>query len=82
MVQEEKRKRIVKERRRLARQFAGLEKQNRAVVDGMIEQAAFLRVQLQELADDLTVNGVTELFQQGEKQEPYDRQRPAANVYN
>jgi hypothetical protein len=82
MDQEEKKKRIVKERRRLSRQFAELEKRNRAVVDGLIEQAAFLRVQLQELSEDLIENGVTELFQQGEKQDPYDRQRPAANVYN
>lgn len=82
MDQEEKKKRIDKERRRLSRQFAKLEKPNRAVVDGLIEQAAFLRVQLQELSEDLIEHGVTELFQQGEKQDPYDRQRPAANIYN
>ena len=82
MEQEEKKNKILRERRRLSRQFAGLEKRNRAVVDGLIEQAAFLRVQLQELSEDLTENGVTELFQQGATQEPYERQRPAANVYN
>ena len=73
---------IKKEKSRLAKQFREIDKKSRAVVDGLIEQAAFLRVQLQELADDININGTTELFAQGKDQEPYERQRPAANVYN
>jgi len=73
---------IKKEKSRLAKQFKEIDKKSRAVVDGLIEQAAFLRVQLQELADDININGTTELFAQGKDQEPYERQRPAANVYN
>lgn len=73
---------IKKEKSRLAKQFREIDKKSRAVVDGLIEQAAFLRVQLQELADDINQNGATELFAQGKDQEPYERQRPAANVYN
>ena len=73
---------IKKEKSRLAKQFREIDKKSRAVVDGLIEQAAFLRVQLQELADDINQNGTTELFAQGKDQEPYERQRPAANVYN
>lgn len=72
---------IKKEKSRLAKQFKEIDKKSRAVVDGLIEQAAFLRVQLQELADDINQNGTTELFAQG-NQDPYERQRPAANVYN
>lgn len=75
-------KEIKKEKSRLAKQFKEIDKKSRAVVDGLIEQAAFLRVQLQELADDININGTTELFAQGKDQEPYERQRPAANVYN
>ena len=71
-----------KDKSRLAKQFKEIDKKSRAVVDGLIEQAAFLRVQLQELADDININGTTELFAQGKDQEPYERQRPAANVYN
>ena len=73
---------IKKEKSRLAKQFKEIDKKNRAVVDGLIEQAAFMRVQLQELADDINQYGTTELFAQGKDQEPYERQRPAANVYN
>ncbi len=73
---------IKKEKSRLAKQFKEIDKKSRAVVDGLIEQAAFLRVQLQELADDINQNGTTELFAQGKDQDPYERQRPAANVYN
>jgi hypothetical protein len=73
---------IKKEKSRLAKQFKEIDKKSRAVVDGLIEQAAFLRVQLQELADNININGTTELFAQGKDQEPYERQRPAANVYN
>lgn len=74
-------KAIKKEKSRLSKQFREIDARNRAVVDGLIEQAAFLRVQLQELAADLVENGTTELFQQGQNQQPYERQRPAANVY-
>ena len=31
---------------------------------------------------DLDSNGFTEKFQQGEKQDPYDRKRPVADLYN
>ena len=73
-------RKIKKEKTRLSKQFKELEARSRAVADGLIEQAAFMRVQLQELAEDLTAHGVTELFSQG-NQEPYERQRPSANIY-
>jgi len=79
---EERGRRIRKEQSRLKKLFREIDAKSRAVVDGLIEQAAFLRVQLQELADDINENGTTELFAQGKDQEPYERQRPAANVYN
>ena len=75
-------KAIKKELGRLKKQFKTIDPRNRAVVEGLIEQAAFLRVQLKDLAADIIENGTTELFQQGKDQEPYERQRPAANVYN
>lgn len=52
-----------------------------ALAAGLIEQAARLRVQLDDLAEDLALNGMTELFQQSEKQEPYDRERPACAIF-
>ena len=79
---EERNRRIRKEKNRLKKQFKGIDDRNRAMVEGLIEQAAFMRVKLQDLSDDIIENGVTELFSQGKDQEPYERQRPAANVYN
>ena len=37
---------------------------------------------LEDFEDDLDRNGFTEQFQQGERQVPYDRKRPAADLYN
>lgn len=51
-----------------------------SLVIGTIQRAAFLRVSLEELEDDLNENGYTEPFQQG-NQEPYDRKRPNAETY-
>ena len=66
------------ETRRLRKIFAGLPAGQLAVVDGLIIQAARLRVQLNEVYEDLVENGRTEMFQQSEKCEPYERERPAA----
>ena len=76
----EKEKRIKAEESRLKRIYKkiGSEKMNLAI--GAIQRAAFLRVSLQELEDDINENGYTEKFQQG-NQEPYDRKRPNAETY-
>lgn len=52
-----------------------------AVAQGLIAQAARLRVQLDDLAEDIAAHGLTELFQQSEKQEPYTRERPASAIF-
>ena len=49
-----------------------------AVAEGLVVQAARLRVQLDEIYEDLVANGRTEMFQQSEQCEPYERERPAA----
>ena len=52
-----------------------------AVAQGLIEQAARLRVKLDELHADLEANGMVELFTQSDKTEPYERERPQARLY-
>lgn len=52
-----------------------------AVAQGLIEQAARLRVKLDELHADLEENGMVELFTQSDKTEPYERERPQARLY-
>lgn len=61
--------------------FSGIEETKQKLVLGLIERAAFMRVQLDELEADLNANGWTELFSQGD-QKPYTRKRPEAEVYN
>ena len=52
-----------------------------AVAQGMIVQAARLRVRLDTLWADLLENGEVEKFTQSEKTDPYERERPAARLF-
>ena len=52
-----------------------------AVAQGLIEQAAHIRVNLDKLSADIAVNGMTELFQQSDKVEPYKKTRPEADLF-
>ena len=81
MNKEEKEKKIRNEIDRLSRNYAGINGKKRAVIRGLIQRAAFMRISLNELENDLNANGFTELFSQG-NQEPYTRQRPEANLYS
>ena len=78
----EKDKRIKAEDARLRKIYAGIETKKLDVLDGLIVQAARLRVTLDDLAEDLDENGYTEKFQQAKGMDPYDRKRPAADLYN
>jgi hypothetical protein len=52
------------------------------VVDGLIVQAARLRIMLDHMWKDIDENGDVEMFSQSEKTEPYERERPVARLYN
>ena len=52
-----------------------------AVAQGLIVQAARLRVRLDKLWRDIKKGGEDELFTQSEKTEPYERERPAARLF-
>lgn len=73
--------RIKKEKNRLRRNYKELPGNKMQIAQGLIERAAFMRVQLEELEIDLLQNGWTEPFKQGDKQEPYDRARPQGQSY-
>lgn len=77
-----KEERIRSEKNRLNRLFKGLEEKKKKLAVGLIERAAFMRVELEDLEADLKENGWTEPFQQSEKVEPYDRARPQGQTYN
>lgn len=78
----EKSKRIKREENRLKKIFTGVEENKKRTVEGLIKRAAFMRASLEDFEDDLDQNGFTEPFQQGERQAPYDRKRPTADLYN
>ena len=79
----EKAKRITEktEIERLRRIYQDLPPNQYAVADGLIVQAARLRVRLDKLWKDLRRNGETELFSQSPQAEPYERERPAARLF-
>lgn len=81
MAKKTKESRIKAEKKRLSANYADLPPARKAVAEGLIIRAAFMRIELEDLEADLLVNGWTELFSQG-KQEPYARARPQGQTYN
>ena len=59
----------------------GIDINENSAVQSLISRASFMKVSLEDLEQDLKENGWTEMFQQGEKQAPYERQRPTATTY-
>ncbi|MBJ8027753.1 hypothetical protein [Bacillus cereus group sp. N21] len=73
--------RVKKEINRLKRIYKEMPKDTLMVVEGLIVEAADLRVRLEDIRKDLDENGYDEMFSQSETQEPYERERPAARRY-
>lgn len=73
--------RVKTEVRRLNQIYKNMDPVRKAMAEGLVKRAAFMRVQLEDLERDLTEKGWTELFCQG-NQEPYDRARPSGQSYN
>lgn len=80
MARKSKKNRILAEQKRLIALYDSLTPEKMALAVGMIERAAFMRVECEDLEADLQKNGWTEPFQQG-NQEPYDRARPQGQAY-
>jgi hypothetical protein len=66
---------------RLNKIYKSLPKNQFAVVQGLIVEAARLRIRLEELWKDIQENGETEPFCQGKDAVPYERERPASRTY-
>ena len=77
----EKAKRIKREENRLKKIYKDIETKKKDTVQGLIQRAAYMRVTLDDFEIDLDDNGFTEPFSQGD-QDPYDRKRPVADLYN
>lgn len=74
--------RIEAEQKALKESFVNISEDKRRVVDGLIYRAAFMRSTLEDLEADITKNGTMEDFQQSKDVAPYQRKRPAVEIYN
>lgn len=54
----------------------------RALVDGLLWQAARLRVSLDDLYEDLQKNGNTEMFKQANDGVEFPRERPESKIFS
>lgn len=81
MAKKTKAGRIKAEERRLTEIYAELSPAKKEIAQGLIQRAAFMRIEMEDLEADLSKNGWVEKFQQG-NQEPYDRARPQGQTYN
>ena len=78
--EEEKQKAIKKEITKLRRLFKNLPKDKRQAADGLIQEAAFMRVTLEEARHIIDQQGIIEVFEQGSQR--FLREHPATKVYN
>ena len=74
--------RIFKEEKRLRNIYRNMKTDNKAIIDGLIRRAAYMRITLEDYEKDLDTNGYVEMFSQSEKIDPYERERPVARLYN
>lgn len=79
-VEKTKEQRIKSEYNRLKKLYKGLPASKLALAEGLIESAAFKRVEMQDLQAFLEKNGWSEMFSQG-NQKPYARSRPEGDKY-
>ena len=73
---------VKKEINRLTKIYKDIPENKKKLCQGLIVQAARLRVSLDSLWADICKNGDAELFTQSEKTAPYERERPAARLFN
>ncbi|UXR72350.1 hypothetical protein [Staphylococcus sp. IVB6240] len=74
--------RVEKEVKRLDKIFKSIPDDKKRVAQGLIVQAARLRVLLDDAWTDIQQNGDYELFTQSESTPPYERERPIAKLFN
>ena len=74
--------RIKAEELRLRKIYENVDEDNKAIIDGIINRAAYMRITLEDWEKDIDEKGYMELFTQSEKTPPYERERPVIRLYN
>lgn len=74
--------RVTEEKERLNSLFSDIPKDQLELAEGLIVQAARLRILLDDNWRDILENGEYEKFQQSKEQRPYDRKRPIVENYD
>ena len=75
----DKEKKIKQEINRIKKLYKDFDKDKIKVLDGLINDAAFMKISLEEIRSDLVNNGLTELFTQGSQE--FNRERPEVKIY-
>ena len=75
----EREKNINQEIKRIKKLYKDFPKEKSKVLEGLINEAAFMKTALEELRKDLIRNGYVELFEQGEQ--CFNRERPEVKTY-
>ena len=75
-------KRIINEEQRLREIYIDVDDDNKAIIDGLIQRAAFMRTTLEDWEKDIDKNGYYEMFTQSVNTPPYERERPVIRLYN
>ncbi|EGQ3372088.1 hypothetical protein GVT92_09185 [Staphylococcus pseudintermedius] len=74
--------RVEKEKKRLDKIFKSIPEDKKRVAQGLIVQAARMRVLLDDAWLDIQEKGDYELFTQSENTPAYERERPIAKLFN
>lgn len=81
MTEQEYKKEFNKEYNRLKKLYQSIPENKFQLFEGLITQAARLKVQLDVLWLDIQVNGVSEEFQNGKDVEPISRERAESKLF-
>lgn len=74
--------RMKREYNRLHYSYSKVSPRRKRIITPLVERAAFMLVSLEDMEKDLLENGFVEMFSQSDTQEPYERRRPTADLYN
>lgn len=76
-----KEQRIEREKKRLRSRYKNLPADTLTIVQGLIDEAAFMCIELDSMKKDMLKDGRVEMFTQSDKTEPYERERPVVRQY-